>query len=35
MKRVRRKLGDDATRPTYIITEQGVGYRMAEPGDVH
>ena len=34
MKRVRSKLGDDATRPTYIFTEQGVGYRMPEPGDV-
>ena len=34
VKRVRRKLGDDAARPTYIFTEQGVGYRMPEPGDV-
>ena len=33
VKRVRSKLGDDATRPTYIFTEQGVGYRMPEPGD--
>ena len=31
MKRVRRKLGDDATRPAYIFTEHGVGYRMPEP----
>ena len=34
VKRVRRKLGDDATRPTYIFTEQRVGYRMPKPGDV-
>ena len=34
VKRVRRKLGDDAARPTYIFTEQGVGYRMPEPGNV-
>ncbi len=34
VKRVRRKLGDDAARPTYIFTEQGVGYRMPEPGTV-
>ena len=25
---VRSKLGDDADKPTYIFTEQGVGYRM-------
>ena len=31
VKKLRRKLGDDATRPTYIFTERGVGYRMAEP----
>ncbi len=35
VKRVRRKLGDDARRPTYIFTEHGVGYRMREPGDGH
>ena len=33
VKRVRRKLDDDATRPAYIFTEHGVGYRMPEPGD--
>ena len=33
VKKLRRKLGDDATRPTYIFTERGVGYRMAEPGE--
>ena len=32
VKRVRRKLGDNATRPAYIFTEHGVGYRMPEPG---
>ena len=35
VKRVRRKLGDDARRPNYIFTEYGVGYRMPEPGDGH
>ena len=34
VKRVRRKLGDDAARPTYIFTKQRVGYRMPKPGDV-
>ena len=33
VKKLRQKLGDDAARPTYIFTERGVGYRMAEPGD--
>ena len=32
VKSLRRKLGDDATRPAYIFTERGVGYRMAGPG---
>ena len=31
IKKLRRKLGDDAARPTYILTERGVGYRMARP----
>jgi len=31
IKRLRQKLGDDATRPSYIFTERGVGYRMARP----
>ena len=31
VKNLRRKLGDDAARPTYILTERGVGYRMAKP----
>ena len=33
VKRLRRKLGDDATQPTYIFTERRVGYRMARPDD--
>ena len=33
MKTLRRKLGEDATRPAYIFNERGVGYRMAEPDD--
>ena len=31
VKKLRRKLGDDATSPAYILTERGVGYRMPEP----
>ena len=31
-KRLRRKLGDDAKRPAYIMTEIRVGYRMPRPG---
>ena len=33
VKRLRRKLGDDAKRPAYILTELRVGYRMPRPGD--
>ena len=33
VKKLRRKLGDDASRPVYILTERGVGYRMPGPGD--
>ena len=33
VKRLRRKLGDDAGRPAYIFTERGVGYRLAAPVD--
>lgn len=28
---LRRKLGDDATKPRYVRTVRGVGYRMGEP----
>ena len=31
VKRLRRKLGDDAARPAYIFNERGVGYRMPGP----
>ncbi|MCY3760117.1 MAG: response regulator transcription factor, partial [Gemmatimonadetes bacterium] len=31
VKNLRRKLGDDADQPTYILTERGIGYRMAQP----
>ncbi len=34
VKRLRRKLGDDAASPVYIRNERGVGYRMPEPGDL-
>ena len=33
VKRLRRKLGDDAASPAYIRNERGVGYRMPGPGD--
>ncbi len=32
VKRLRKKLGEDATRPAWIINERGVGYRMPAPG---
>ena len=31
VKRLRRKLGDDAGSPTYIFTEPHVGYRLGQP----
>ena len=31
VKKLRRKLGDDAAKPAYIVNERGVGYRMARP----
>ena len=34
VKRLRRKLGDDADSPRYIVTEPWVRYRMAAGGDV-
>ena len=33
VKKLRRKLGDDAASPAYIVNECGAGYRMARPGD--
>ena len=29
--RLRKKLGDDAKRPTYILTRPGIGYIMSKP----
>ena len=29
---LRRKLGDNASRPSYVETVRGVGYRLKEPG---
>lgn len=29
---LRQKLGDDPSHPRFIVTEQGVGYRLALPG---
>ena len=34
VKRLRRKLGDDAASPAYIFTERQVGCRMPRPGDL-
>ena len=33
VKKLRRKLGEDAANPAYIVNERGVGYRMCEPGE--
>ena len=33
VRSLRRKLGDDAAAPTYILNERGVGYRMPQPGE--
>ena len=33
VKKLRGKLGDDAARPTYILNERAVGYRMPDPSD--
>ena len=32
--KLRRKLGDDARNPRYILGERGLGYRMPEPDEV-
>ena len=32
VKSLRRKLGDDAANPAYVLNERGVGYRMPRPG---
>lgn len=33
IKKIRRKLGDDANNPTYILNQPGEGYRLGEPSD--
>ena len=33
VKKLRRKLGDDAAKPSYIVNERGVGYRMVRPDE--
>ena len=33
VKKLRRKLGEDAVKPVYIFNERGVGYRMARPDE--
>ena len=33
VKRLRRKIGDDADNSSYIFTVRGVGYRMARPSE--
>ena len=34
IRNLRRKLGDRAAQPTYILNERGVGYRMPGTGDL-
>ena len=33
IRKLRRKIGDDARNPKYILSERGLGYRMPGPGD--
>lgn len=33
MQHVRQKIKDDPLKPTYIITEPGIGYRLIAPGE--
>jgi len=32
MNRLRKNIGDDPTKPTYIVTRSGIGYMMRPPG---
>ena len=34
VKTIRKKLGEDAANPVWIFNERGVGYRMADPGEL-
>jgi two-component system KDP operon response regulator KdpE len=33
VSQLRRKLEPDSTRPSYILTEPGAGYRLVAPGN--
>ena len=33
VRNLRRKLGDSASSPAYLLNQRGVGYRMAKPRD--
>ena len=33
VKRLRRKLGDDAANPSYVFNVRQIGYRMPKPGE--
>ena len=33
VSKLRRKLGDDAVNPAYIVNERAIGYRMARPSE--
>jgi len=33
VRNLRRKLGDSAASPAWILNERGVGYRMPAPSD--
>ena len=33
VKNLRRKLGDDPRRPTFVLTVPGIGYKFGAPAD--